>query len=218
MPLEMGVSSRVDDGSRPLVADLLFLLSRRVAEGALDAEQGADEAEGDLRALGVGIERLEEVPPGVRPAVDLDDVPGRVQVVVDDVGIGDEKPLVAGEHVVDGVAGVVARELEEHVAAGRDQHPEVTGPASLLLLNEHAGRVHAEVGLLEGVNAHRSHQRLHDLGECAVPAAHRRARQLETVACVHVLEPMKRQMILPALDDGVGEHPGSGQSARNRQL
>jgi hypothetical protein len=38
---------------------------------------------------------------------------------------------------------VIARELEEHVPLRRDHHPEVTGPASLLLLHEHARRVDA---------------------------------------------------------------------------
>jgi hypothetical protein len=61
------------------------------------------------------------------------------------VGVGDEVALIAGEYVVDGVARVVARELEQHVPAGSDQHPEVTGAASLLLLHEHAGGVDAQV-------------------------------------------------------------------------
>ena len=118
----MGVSSRTDAASvshheknastigRDLLSRIFsFFFRGRIAEGALDAEQGADETESDFRALGIRIERLEEVPPGVGPAIDLDDVSGCVQVVVDHVGIRDEEPLVAGKHVVDGIARMVTR-------------------------------------------------------------------------------------------------------------
>src|SRR5580700_2596634 len=78
---------RVDDGSRALVADPLFLLARGIVKGALDAEQRTDEAECDLGALGIGGECLEEVPSRMGPAIDLDDISGLVEVVVDDVGV-----------------------------------------------------------------------------------------------------------------------------------
>jgi hypothetical protein len=48
----------------------------------------------------------------VRPAVDLDDVASRVEMVVDDMRVGDEEALIAGQHVVDGVARMIRRELE----------------------------------------------------------------------------------------------------------
>lgn len=43
----------------------------------------------------------------------------------------------------DRVAGVIAGELEEHVAAGSDEYPEVPRAATLLLLQKHAGGVDA---------------------------------------------------------------------------
>jgi hypothetical protein len=46
--------------------------------------------------------------------------------------------LIARENVVDGIARVVARELEERVATGRHD-PEVARPAALRLLH-HEGR------------------------------------------------------------------------------
>jgi len=58
------------------------------------------------------------------------DVARRVEVVVDDVRIGDEKALVAREHVVDGIAGVIARELEEHRSGATSTHPHIVERAS----------------------------------------------------------------------------------------
>ena len=60
---------------------------------------------------------------------DLLHVAARVEVVVDRVRVGDEVAAVAGEHVVDGVAVVAARVLEEHVPLRRDEHPEVARAA-----------------------------------------------------------------------------------------
>jgi hypothetical protein len=93
----------------------------------------------------------------------------------------------------------------------------VTEPTSLLVLHEHAGGVDAEVGLLERVIAHRRDERLHELGERAVPAAHRGARELDAVTRVHPFEPMKRHVVLPSLHDRVREHARPGESARDRK-
>lgn len=151
---------------RSLLADLLFLPSRRVGDRALDPKERANEAERYLRAIRIGIERFEEVAPAVDLAVDLDDVAYRVEVVVDDVGIGDEEALITGEDVVDGVARMVSGEFEENVPARRDEHPEVARAAALLVLYEHAGCVDAEVRLLERVHAHCGDERFDDVGAC----------------------------------------------------
>jgi hypothetical protein len=155
---------------------------------------------------------------GVRPAVDLHHVAAPIEVVVDGVGVGDEIALVAGEDVVDGVARVVARELEEHVSSGRDEDPEVPCPAPLRVLNENARRVDAEVRLRERVRAHRGHERLDHLGKGAVPSAHGGARELDAVACGHVLAAVEGHVLLPAPDDRVREHAGSRESSRDGQL
>jgi len=154
----------------------------------------------------------------VRPAVDLDHVPAAVEVVIDAVGVGNEVAVVAGEDIVDRVARVLRRVLEQDVAPRRDHHPEVARAALVLVLHEHAGRVDAEVRLREAVETHRLDERLGELRERAVPAAHRRARELEPVACVDAFESMERQVILPPLDDRVGEHSGAREPLGNRQL
>ncbi len=51
-----------------------------------------------------------------------------------------------------------------------------------------------------------------------MPTAHRGACELETIAGIHVLEPVERHVILPPLDDRVGEHAGTGEPARDGQL
>jgi hypothetical protein len=51
-----------------------------------------------------------------------------------------------------------------------------------------------------------------------VPAAHRRARELEAVAAVDLLLTIQRQVVLPAVDDGPGEQAGAGQTALDRPL
>ena len=57
------------------------------------------------------------------------------------------------------------------VPLGRDEHPEV-GPAALLLgLDEHAGRIGAQIGLREGVAQHRVDDDLGEIGELLGPAA-----------------------------------------------
>ena len=53
---------RVDNVSRPLLSNLLFLSTRGIRERALDAKECADEAERDLCSIRVGVERLEKVP------------------------------------------------------------------------------------------------------------------------------------------------------------
>jgi hypothetical protein len=52
-----------------LCAELLALLARRGLERALDLEERADETKGNLGAIGIGVERREEIPAAVRPGV-----------------------------------------------------------------------------------------------------------------------------------------------------
>ena len=59
------------------------------------------------------------------------------------MGVGDEVALIASENVIDRVARVVARELEQHVASGGDQNAKVPCATALLLLNEHPRRIDA---------------------------------------------------------------------------
>lgn len=177
-----------------VLANALFLLSRRVGEASLDSEESTDETERSFRSLRIGFERFEKVASAVRPTIDLDDVAARVEVIVDDVRVGNEIALVAGEYFVDGIARVVACELEEHVPAGRDQYPEVARSTALLLQHEHAGGVDTEIGLLERVLAHRRDKRLHALGERAVPTADCRASKLDAVPPVVVLAILRYEL------------------------
>jgi hypothetical protein len=131
----------------------------------------------------------------VREAPDFDDRAVREEVVVDGVDVGDEVALVAGEQLVDAGAVMPRRVAEEHVQRGRDEHPEVPGAALLLRLDEDAGGIGAAVGLAEGVRAHRLDDRPRERGELRVPAADRRARELDAVARVDPFEPMERQRL-----------------------
>jgi hypothetical protein len=51
-----------------------------------------------------------------------------------------------------------------------------------------------------------------------MPAAYGRARKLDAVARVDAFEPMQRQMVLPALDDGVSEQAWSSEPTLDRKL
>ena len=155
-PLE----ERVEDRPGLLTSDLLAFLSRRGLDGALDAEEALDQREGVLGELGFRAQRLEKIPPGMRPACHFDHVAVLVQVVVDGGGVGDEVALVAGEQDVDRGAVVRVRVAVEDVALGRDQDPEVGPPALLLRLDEDAGGICAQIGCREGVLEHRLDERL----------------------------------------------------------
>ncbi|MCY0992216.1 transposase [Nannocystis sp. ILAH1] len=104
----------------------------------------------------------------------------------------------------------------EHVGFDVTTDPEHHAPD--LELDEDAGRVRAEVGLREGIGEHRLDERLDEVGELLVPAADRRARELEAVAGVERLEAVRGQVVLPAMDDRVGEEAGAGEAALDRQL
>jgi hypothetical protein len=121
-PLE----ERIEDRPRLLAPDLLAFLSRRGLDGALDAEEAFDQREGVLGELGLRAERLEEVPPGMRPTCHFDHVAVLVQVVVDGGGVGDEVALVAGEQEVDRVAVVRVRVAVEDVVGIRSADCVVT--------------------------------------------------------------------------------------------
>jgi hypothetical protein len=86
---------------------------------------------------------------------------------------------------------MLGRVLEEDMASGRDEYPEVPRAALVFVLHEYAGGIHAEIRLCAGISAHHLDEGLGQVGERAVPAAHRRACELETFARVDVLEPMK---------------------------
>src|SRR5262245_53509241 len=126
-------------------------------------------------------------------------------MVVDGVGVGNEMPAITGEHIVDGATRVLRRVLEEHVPLGSDDDPEVPSATALGMLHEHASGIDAEVRLLECVGTHGRDEWLREYGELGVPAAQRRACELDALALIDALETMKRQMVLPALYDGVGE-------------
>jgi hypothetical protein len=86
-------------------------------------------------------------------------------------------------------------------------------PATLLRLDQHAGGVDAQVGLLEGVGSHRGDKRLDQGQELVMPSAQRRARNLQAFARVDVLEAVGRKVVLPATHDRVREHLGPRQAA-----
>ena len=98
-------------------------------------------------SLLVGRVSLEEVAPNVGPAVDLFDGAVAVEVIVDDVPVGDEVALVPSEELVDRITVMLPRKFEEHVPSGCHDHPEVFGATLLFRLNENAGCVGADVGL-----------------------------------------------------------------------
>jgi hypothetical protein len=104
------------------------------------------------------------------------------------------------------------------VPVGCDHDEEVSSTALLFGLDQDARGVGAQVRRRERVAPHGVDQRARQLGERRVPAAHRRARQLDAVASVDLFEPVQRQVVLPATDDGVREKPGTGQSPLDRQL
>jgi hypothetical protein len=68
-----------------------------------------DTARGSARARARPARGPSRAPCGIPPPVDLDHVAGLVEVVVDQVGVGDEVALVAGEEAADGGRGRAAR-------------------------------------------------------------------------------------------------------------
>jgi hypothetical protein len=51
-----------------------------------------------------------------------------------------------------------------------------------------------------------------------VPATHRGSGELDAVACINILASVHREVILPALDDRIGEHAGTCEPFLNRLL
>src|SRR5579872_4424490 len=186
------------------------LLGRGGGPGALVAEESSDEGERLSGALGIGQQRLEPVPAQMRPARDLDEGAALVEVVENGVRVSDEVALVAVEQPVDGRRVVLGGVAKEHVALGRDDDPEVATPTFVASLDQDAGRVRAQIRRGKRVRPHRVDERLREIAERLVPAADRRAREVEPLAAVDALEPMQRQVILPATDDRVGEQAGAG--------
>src|SRR5262249_55230883 len=107
---------------------------------------------------------------------------------------------------------------EENVTLGGYEDPEVACPTLFDLLHEHTGCIDAQVRLLERILTHRTNERLGERCELGVPAAHRRAGEIDAVTPVDIFEAIERQMVLPALDDRVGEHAGTGEPFWDRQL
>ncbi len=95
----------------------------------------------------------------MRPASNFDDLAIAVEVVVDDVRVGDEVAAVAVEQLSRGACVVRLRELEQHVLFRGDQHPEMAIVAALWRLHEHPRGVSAEVRRLEGIRFHRLDER-----------------------------------------------------------
>ena len=69
-----------------------LLLPRRRLERAFDLADGAAQSERRDRAVRIGVGSLEGVAPTVGPPANLGDVSGRVEMVVDHVGVGDKQP------------------------------------------------------------------------------------------------------------------------------
>jgi hypothetical protein len=139
-------------------------------------------------------------------------------VVVDRVRVGDQVALVAREQLVDAGAVVPRRVVEDDVPPGRHQHPEMPVAALLRRTHEHARRVRAEVRLRERVPAHRVDDRLGKIRQLSVPAADRRARELDAVAREDALDAVQRLVVLPAPHDRVGEQSRARKPALDRQL
>jgi hypothetical protein len=116
----------------------------------------------------------------------------RLQRIRDELSVLPDAALVAREQFIDDGAGVPRGEAEEDVPLRRDDHPEMVVPEVLLRLHEDPGRVGAPVRRLEGVVLHRVNERLRERCEFAVPAALRRAGELQALAAVDALEPVWR--------------------------
>jgi hypothetical protein len=74
------------------------------------------------------------------------------------------------------------------------------------------------VWLFERVDVHCRDQGFDQIGQLDVPSAHRRTIEIEAFTPEDPLHPMQRQVILPALDDGIGEKAGASDTAWNRKL
>ncbi len=108
----------MNDGARLLIADSFFSLTRLSRDGPLDLEQRRDVSESEPCSVGVGGEGFEEVAAAVRSAADLDDLSFVVEVVVDDVCVGNEIATVTREEFT-GSGGVMAlQELERTYLSG----------------------------------------------------------------------------------------------------
>src|SRR4051812_43123790 len=102
MPLEIGVSSSTfaasashhEKNASTMCRDLFSRIFSFFLRGASANERSMRKSEpmkpSAILARGIRLERLEEVAPAMRPAVDLDDVAALVEMVVDDVRVGNE--------------------------------------------------------------------------------------------------------------------------------
>jgi hypothetical protein len=100
----------------------------------------------------------------------------------------------------------------------RDDHPEMSVATFLFGLHQDAGGVGAQIRGPPRVEPHRLDDGTSERRRLGVPAAHRRPRQLEALARIDLLEPVERQVILPAPDDGVGDQARPRQAACDGQL
>ncbi len=87
----------VDDGRRELTPHRLTSSPGRLRQLLLDLEELADHPQRLFRQLGLGPQRLEEIAAPMGPAGDLSDPTASVEVIVDDVSVGDEVAFIAGE-------------------------------------------------------------------------------------------------------------------------
>ncbi len=208
----------VDEGLGVLRPHGLALSAWGRGERALEIEEPADVGERFPGPLGLEGEGLEEVAPAVAPAADLHHASIDVEVVIDGMRVGDEVAAIARQHPVHGFTVVLRGVAVENVPRGGDDYPEVRALAALARLHQDARRVGAKVRGLEGILPHRVDERTRQRGELLVPATDGGARELEAFARIDALEPVQRQVVLPAAHDRVGQQARARKTARDRQL
>src|SRR6266851_5516341 len=133
-PGEKGVDNRLGLHS----ADMEALFGREGGTFSFDAKESANQAEGILGAVRIRLQRFELISAAMAPTTNLDYLTALEQMVINDVGIGDEIALVARKHLVHRSRVVARRVAEEDVSLGRGDDPEVTVAAPLFRLDENA--------------------------------------------------------------------------------
>ena len=168
---------------------------------ALDGEQH----EGGPR---VGVPRPDEVAPRVRPAADLDDLPGRVERVVARVGVRLEEPAIPPEHPERSVPAPRRGEVVGDVALLPDVGPDE--PAGRPLRGRQVGDRRV-VGVDDAPREHLGEDRVRDgsqtLGDGGDDVAEGRAREVDAGAREDLLLAVDREVVGVLRDDDVGGEP-----------
>lgn len=129
---------------------------------------------------------------------------GAEQDVEHALGVGLDVAGVTGEQSVHDLAGLLGRELEEHVIRVGDLDEEVGGPTRLALLVFARYGLHADTGGVgrnavcgsEGLLAHRlDDRRAGRAAHLLEPAAHRAAIDRHAETCEAIFLAMQRQAI-----------------------